>query len=224
MRCAHALASDGHNSQKQANRPAPRQHSASSERRRSRASNCDGAILDQLPIVDINAQVPGRLRSNFKCHGAASITQHICRPTTKHETSRAQTATCKHKLKFELADVVGPQDEQVHIKWLASATALSHLITQARVSAWSQRLKPEARRQLDDKVRALDSGRRITERPKTFVLAAAGRKWHVDELFTLSMIGLLKLRNDLLCLGVDLQFADIPFTPKRKKSANKRAA
>lgn len=126
--------------------------------------------------------------------------------------------------KFELADIVGPQDEQVQIKWLARATALSHLITQARVSAWSQRLEPEALQQLDDKVRAIDSGRRITERPKTFVLAIAGRKWHVDELFTLSMVGLLKLRNELRLLGVDLQFADIPFAAKQKRPRADQAA
>ena len=50
--------------------------------------------------------------------------------------------------------MIGPGDEIVHIKWLARATAASHLYTQAHVSAWSQRFKPEAMQQLRDKVRA----------------------------------------------------------------------
>jgi uncharacterized protein (TIGR04141 family) len=119
--------------------------------------------------------------------------------------------------KFELADVIGPNDEVVHIKWLAKATAASHLFTQAQVSAWSQRHEAEALVQLDAKVHLLDSRRRITTRPRVVVLAIAGRRWDVKQLFTLSMVGLLRLNENLHRLGVTLQFADIPFVTKLKR-------
>lgn len=126
--------------------------------------------------------------------------------------------------RFELADVIGPGDEIVHIKWFARATAASHLYTQAQVSAWSQRLEPEAMRQLRDKVRTIDSSRLIADRPKTVVLAIGGRQWRVDQLFTLSQVSLLRLSQELRNLGVDLQFADIPFVPKKKGKAAGAAA
>ncbi|XVS66019.1 TIGR04141 family sporadically distributed protein [Actinosynnema sp. CA-299493] len=131
--------------------------------------------------------------------------------------------------RFEFADLLGPDDELVHVKWLTRATAASHLFTQARVSAWAQRLEPEALRQLDAKVRDLDPGRRVVERPRVVVLAVAGRRWDVDQLFTLSMVDLLRLNEDLHHHGVELRFADIPFAAKRKGGdrtgpANGRAA
>lgn len=128
--------------------------------------------------------------------------------------------------RFELADVIGPRNEVVHIKWLARATAASHLFTQARVSTWSQRMEPEALVQLDAKVHLLDNSRRVTERPRVVVLAVAGRQWDVKQLFTLSMVDLLRLNEDLHHHGIELRFADIPFVPKTKggKSAGSTGA
>lgn len=126
--------------------------------------------------------------------------------------------------RFELADVIGPGDEIVHIKWLARATAASHLYTQAQASAWAQRFEPEAMQQLQDKVRVIDPNRVITDRPKVVVLAIAGRQWHVDELFSLSQVSLLRLSQELRNLGVELQFADIPFVPKQKGRSAGNAA
>ncbi|WP_053731560.1 TIGR04141 family sporadically distributed protein [Nocardia sp. NRRL S-836] len=126
--------------------------------------------------------------------------------------------------RFELADIIGPADEIVHVKWLGRATAASHLYTQAQVSAWAQRFEPQAMEQLQDKVRAIDSGRAITDRPKVVVLAVGGREWDVDQLFTLSQVSLLRLSQELRNLGLELQFADIPFIAKRKgKSAGTAA-
>ncbi|MBB5957839.1 uncharacterized protein (TIGR04141 family) [Saccharothrix tamanrassetensis] len=126
--------------------------------------------------------------------------------------------------RFELADVIGPKDEVVHVKWLARATAASHLFTQARVSAWAQRLEPEALEQLDAKVHLIDDRRRITKRPRVVVLAVAGRQWDVEQLFTLSMVDLLRLNEDMHHHGITLQFADIPFTAKGKGSRAVRSA
>lgn len=116
--------------------------------------------------------------------------------------------------RFEFADLVGPGDELIHVKWLARATAASHLFTQAQVAVWALRFEAEALRQLDAKVRALDSTRGIARQPQVLVLAAAGREWEVGQLFTLSMVGLLRLDAELRRHGVRLQFADIPHAPK----------
>ena len=110
------------------------------------------------------------------------------------------------------------------MKWLGGATAASHLYTQAQVSAWSQRFEPQAMQQLRDKIRVLDSTREITDRPRVAVLAIAGRTWDVDKLFTLSQVSLLRLSQTLRNLGIELQFADIPYVAKTKgKSAGNAA-
>lgn len=137
---------------------------------------------------------------------------------------RGLAYTSMHRRGFELADVVGPGDEVVHVKWLGGATAASHLYTQAQVSAWSQRFEPEAMQQLRDKVRVLDSAREITGRPKVTVLAIAGRTWDVDKLFTLSQVSLLRLSQTLRGLGIELQFADIPYIAKTKGMSTGNAA
>ncbi len=114
--------------------------------------------------------------------------------------------------------------DRLWCKWLGSATAASHLYTRAQVSAWAQRFEPEAVEQLRDKVRTIDGNRVITDRPTVVVLAIAGRQWDVDQLFTLSQVSLLRLNHELHNLGVELQFADIPFVKKQKgKSAGAAA-
>lgn len=116
--------------------------------------------------------------------------------------------------RLRLADVIGPGDEVVHVGWLGRATAAGRLFARARVSAWAQRLEPEALAQLDAEVRRLDGRRRVTERPRVVVLAAAGRRWDVDRLFTFSLVDLLRLAEDLRHHGISLQFADIPSAPE----------
>jgi hypothetical protein len=80
--------------------------------------------------------------------------------------------------KFELCDIVGPNDELVHVKWFGRATAASHLYTQASAAAWSLREEAEALQQLNVKVRSVDRLRVRTE-PSGIVLAIAGRGWNV---------------------------------------------
>ncbi|MFD2466284.1 TIGR04141 family sporadically distributed protein [Amycolatopsis silviterrae] len=125
--------------------------------------------------------------------------------------------------RFELCDVVGPGDEMVHVKWLGGAPAASHLMIQAQVAAQALRDESDVLEQLNTKVRALDPGRPYMD-PSVIVLAAAGRTWDVDQLFTLSQLGLLRLHRTLRHLRCTLQFADIPYTPKKSSRAAKLAA
>ncbi|GGM93224.1 hypothetical protein GCM10011609_33380 [Lentzea pudingi] len=137
---------------------------------------------------------------------------------------RGLAYTPMHLRGFEIADVFGPGNEIVHMKWLGRATAASHLYTQAQVSAWAQYFEPQAMQQLRDKVRALDSTRDVADRPTVVVLAIAGRTWDVDTLFALSQVSLLRLSHELRGLGIELQFADIPFTAKTKRKSAGNAA
>ncbi|HEV7976320.1 TIGR04141 family sporadically distributed protein, partial [Amycolatopsis sp.] len=125
--------------------------------------------------------------------------------------------------KFELCDIVGPNDELVHVKWFGRATAASHLYTQASAAAWSLREEPEALQQLNVKVRSVDRLRVRTE-PSGIVLAIAGRGWNVDQLFTLSQIGLLRLERESRHLRTKLTFAEIPFTSKVEAKRLRAAA
>jgi uncharacterized protein (TIGR04141 family) len=118
--------------------------------------------------------------------------------------------------RFELCDLLGPGNELIHVKWLGRATAASHLYTQALASADALSNEPEALTQLAGKV-AFD--RIVTEAPRTVVLAAAGRSWNIDELFTLSQVSLLRLDRAVRGLQATLRFADIPFTPKVRQGA-----
>ncbi|CAM00210.1 uncharacterized protein (TIGR04141 family) [Saccharopolyspora erythraea NRRL 2338] len=120
--------------------------------------------------------------------------------------------------KFELCDVVGPNDELVHIKWLGAATAASHLYTQAAVSAEALRDEPDAARQLNEKIQELSPGRPEAQ-PSKVVLAIAGRSWDPQQLFTLSQVSLLRLDRTLRSYNTTLEFANIPHVrrPARKR-------
>ncbi|GAB3148036.1 TIGR04141 family sporadically distributed protein [Amycolatopsis stemonae] len=124
-------------------------------------------------------------------------------------------ATTPRHPRFELCDLLGPAGELIHVKWLGRATAASHLCTQALVSADALAYEPEALAQLAAKA----PGRAITRVPRTVVLAAAGRSWNVDELFTLSQVALLRLDRSVRALQATLRFADIPYEPKSRRRA-----
>ncbi|WP_020657902.1 TIGR04141 family sporadically distributed protein [Amycolatopsis benzoatilytica] len=124
--------------------------------------------------------------------------------------------------RFELCDLLGPDDELIHVKWLGRATAASHLYTQALVSAEALHDEPDALAQLAGKVSALSPGRMLGGAPDTVVLAAAGRAWNVEELFTLSQVALLRLDRAVRSLRATLRFADIPHTAKRKARVVRR--
>lgn len=125
-------------------------------------------------------------------------------------------ATTPMHPKFELCDVLGANNELVHVKWLGRATAASHLFTQAQVSAESLRAEPDALRELNSRIASVAPNRVMPAGPTTVVLAAAGRRWDVDQLFSLSQLSLLRLERLLRYLGLRLEFADIPFVPKSK--------
>ncbi|MGC7098935.1 TIGR04141 family sporadically distributed protein [Amycolatopsis lurida] len=117
--------------------------------------------------------------------------------------------------RFELCDLLGPGNELIHVKWLGRATAASHLFTQALVSADALGHEPEALAQLAAKA----PGRTFTEAPRTVVLAAGGRSWQLDQLFTLSQVALLRLDRAVRGMHATLRFADIPHTPKERRTA-----
>lgn len=148
---------------------------------------------------------------NRYCRQVATLDGYVCLDR--------DTATTPLHPRFELCDLLGPGNELIHVKWLGRATAASHLYTQALVSAEALHDEPEALAQLAEKVSTSDEGRVLTEAPDTVVLAAAGRAWNVDELFTLSQVALLRLDRAVRSLQATLKFADIPYKAKKKTTA-----
>jgi uncharacterized protein (TIGR04141 family) len=152
---------------------------------------------------------------NRYCQRVAERPGYLC-------LDRSFASTPFHRT-FELCDLVGPDDQLVHVKWLGRATAASHLYVQASTAAWSLRNEPEALRQLQEKVQDAEPGRTLTG-PSAIVLAIAGRAWDVDKLFTMSQIGLLHLDREARYLRTNLQFAEIPFVRKKNAKRARKAA
>ncbi|WP_177320760.1 TIGR04141 family sporadically distributed protein [Lentzea waywayandensis] len=71
----------------------------------------------------------------------------------------------------------------------------------------------------------LDSSFATTPMHLRFELAdIAGRVWDAGILFSLSRVSLLRLSYDLHNLGIELQFADIPFVARKKGQPAAKAA
>jgi uncharacterized protein (TIGR04141 family) len=114
--------------------------------------------------------------------------------------------------RVEICDLLGPHDELIHVKWLRSAASASHLFEQTRLAVASAREEPHhVLSGLRDKVsKATGCLRTVPKIPNTVVLAAGGRSWTADGLFTMSKVGLLQLARDVHGMGSTLRFLDLP--------------
>jgi uncharacterized protein (TIGR04141 family) len=115
--------------------------------------------------------------------------------------------------KLEICDLLGPNGELIHVKWLESAASASHLFEQARLAMRALKEEPEhVLAAVRQRVAAVTCGRRTIEQiSPTIVLAAGRRPWHIDSLFTMSQIGLQSLERDIRALGGSLRLLDLPF-------------
>ncbi|WP_344073672.1 TIGR04141 family sporadically distributed protein [Prauserella alba] len=128
----------------------------------------------------------------------------------------AKFAKTTQNPKIELCDIYTSSHELVHVKWLGSASSLSHLIAQAEASISALTYEPAAMEWLTSQLNQSSKGRIIPKGvPSTVVLACGGRKWKARDLFAMSQINLLRFAN-ALPPNVDLKFADIPYGPKPK--------
>ncbi|GAB2859379.1 TIGR04141 family sporadically distributed protein [Lentzea nigeriaca] len=115
--------------------------------------------------------------------------------------------------KVEICDLLGPNGELIHVKWLESAASASHLFEQARLAMRALKEEPEhVLAAVRQRVAAVTCGRRTIEQiSPTIVLAAGRRTWHIDSLFTMSQVGLQNLERDIRALGGSLRLLDLPF-------------
>lgn len=103
---------------------------------------------------------------------------------------------------IEVADLLGPGNELIHVKRADRSTSLSHLFSQGIISADALCGNEEAREKFAAKVSALDPNRGISESwtPKTVIYAirhSAGRTITADSLFTFSRVSLLRATSHL---------------------------
>jgi uncharacterized protein (TIGR04141 family) len=120
--------------------------------------------------------------------------------------------TDQHPAGIEACDLLGPNDELIHVKRLDDSVSASHLFNQAVVSADALRRQPDARAMLQERVIEFSGGtRRIPDdfRPHKVVLAFAGRPATSDALFTFSQVTLMRCAARLADLETELEILEI---------------
>lgn len=123
--------------------------------------------------------------------------------------------TTQHPRGFEACDLLGPDNEFIHVKRLDDSVSASHLFNQAIVSAEALRRQPDALGKLR-KIIEVESGgtRTLSEdfRVKKVILAFGGRKATSDELFTFSQVTLVRCAQRLAELEVELEVLEVSDT------------
>ncbi len=120
--------------------------------------------------------------------------------------------TTVHPRGIEHCDLLGPDDEFIHVKRLQGSDDASHLFAQVHVATDQLLYDAEGRRALADKVAARSGGNRTApESPTKIVLAVGGRgKLRVDDLFTFSQVTLVRLSHHLETRGIQVEVIAIP--------------
>ena len=142
---------------------------------------------------------------NQYCQQVAGLPGFTCLDTKLIRTSM--------RSQVEICDLLGPDGELIHVKWLESAASASHLFEQARLAIVALRDEPDqVLAAVRDQVFKLTSGKRTVSRiTPTIVLAAGRRPWSVDTLFTMSQVGLRNLARDVRVMGGAVKFLDLPY-------------
>jgi uncharacterized protein (TIGR04141 family) len=120
--------------------------------------------------------------------------------------------TEQHPRGIEACDLLGPDDELIHVKRLGDSVSASHLFNQAAVSAEALRRQADARLKFSERVKDISQGRislPSNYRPSKVVLAFAGRKATAAELFTFSQVTLIRCAQRLDVVDVELEIAEI---------------
>jgi uncharacterized protein (TIGR04141 family) len=102
-----------------------------------------------------------------------------------------------HGSTVEICDLLGPDDELIHVKRASGSSPLSHLFAQGLVSAQSLLFSPDARKQFAAKVEAFGKGRRLGPdfAPKKVVFAILLKKGQDLTLGTLFPFSQVTLAN-----------------------------
>ncbi|MGW3606525.1 DUF6119 family protein [Micromonospora sp. NPDC005161] len=123
--------------------------------------------------------------------------------------------TSQHHRGIEACDLLGPDDELIHVKRAKGSSALSHLFAQGEVSVDALRYEADARAALVEMVRRQPSGRVIDPgfRPRKVIYAIAlgsGKPLTVKSLFTFAQVALYRAMKSLRNEGVEVEVVGIP--------------
>ncbi|MEY9214047.1 TIGR04141 family sporadically distributed protein [Thermobifida halotolerans] len=114
---------------------------------------------------------------------------------------------------IELCDLLGPNDELVHVKQAAGASKLSHLFIQVRSAVESLQYEPEAREWFREQVAAIAPDRTPPVLPpKTVVFGirlSAHSEVTVDTLYPMARVELYRTAVALERYGIDVQVVGI---------------
>jgi uncharacterized protein (TIGR04141 family) len=120
----------------------------------------------------------------------------------------------QHRRGIEACDLLGPNDELIHVKRADSSSPLSHLFAQGEVSVDALKYEPDAREALVEMVRR-QPGRDIALdfRPRKVVYAIAlgsGKALTVKTLFTFAQVALYRAMKSLRNEGIEVEVVGIP--------------
>lgn len=125
--------------------------------------------------------------------------------------------TRQHRRGFEACDLLGPENELIHVKRADGSGPLSHLFNQGVVSADALKHEADAREALVQVVRQQRPGHPIDLdfRPRKVVYAIAlgsGRPLTAQSLFTFAQVALYRAVKSLRAEGIDVELVGIRTT------------
>ncbi|MET7863707.1 DUF6119 family protein [Micromonospora taraxaci] len=123
--------------------------------------------------------------------------------------------TNQHPRRIEACDLLGPDNELIHVKRAKGSSALSHLFAQGAVSVDALRYEADARNALVEMVKRQPSGRVVDLdfQPRKVIYAIAlgsGKPLTVDSLFTFAQVALYRAMKSLRNEGVEVEVVGIP--------------
>ncbi len=119
-----------------------------------------------------------------------------------------------HRSTVEICDLLGPDDELIHVKRASGSSPLSHLFAQGLVSVQSLMFSPGARQRFADSVTRIGKGRRVDVAftPKKVVFAILlknGQGLTLDTLFPFSQVTLASTARILQSHQIEVEVIGI---------------
>ncbi|MEU5785317.1 DUF6119 family protein [Micromonospora lupini] len=145
----------------------------------------------------------------------ARYNEHAAKVSGLTLLDRRLLRTDQHHRGIEACDLLGPDDELIHVKRASGSSAISHLFAQGAVSVDALRYDADARTALAEIVERQSPGRVIDPnfRPRKVIYAIAlgsGKPLTVDSLFTFAQVALYGAMKSLRNEGVEVEVVGIP--------------
>lgn len=120
----------------------------------------------------------------------------------------------QHVHGIEVCDLLGPNDELIHVKRAGSSGPLSHLFNQGLVSADALLYEPDTRDGFLERVWSLDPDRELADdfRPRKVVYAvalASGKAVDTTTLFTFAQSALYRAMRSLRVLDIEVELVSL---------------